>query len=292
MFLSWSGPRSKAVAEFLGDWLPDVIQAVDPWISSRNIPQGGRPLPAIADELSGANFGIACITAENVDAPWINFEAGALSKELGGSHVVPFLLGIEKAQVAGPLSQFQMTVGTEKEEVRKLILDINDRLGESAIAGDRLERSFERNWDALRMKVEGIISGGAPEGTASPKRPVEDVLDEILILMRRQDRRLSELEELRSPNTSTPTQLPPSASPVSSAHRLAMITVRKAVSSANKLSARTNGDTITVTIRDQNPFEVDMEKLQAATDKLSTELEKTIVVNADEHQICISHFPF
>ncbi len=41
VFLGWSGSRSKETAEALGDWLGQVIQAVDPWISS-DILKGAR----------------------------------------------------------------------------------------------------------------------------------------------------------------------------------------------------------------------------------------------------------
>ena len=40
--ISWSWPRSQAVAETLRTWLKDVSQAVDPWISSENIRKGKR----------------------------------------------------------------------------------------------------------------------------------------------------------------------------------------------------------------------------------------------------------
>ena len=40
IFICWSGPLSHAVAELLRVWLKSVIQAVDPFLSSENIPKG------------------------------------------------------------------------------------------------------------------------------------------------------------------------------------------------------------------------------------------------------------
>ncbi|MFB7401020.1 toll/interleukin-1 receptor domain-containing protein [Streptomyces rubiginosohelvolus] len=195
VFLSWSGDRSKAMAEFLRIWLPDVIQAVNPWISSRNISQGSRPLANIADELASSNFGIVCVTPENRGSEWINFEAGALSKTLEDSVVVPLLLGIDKAQVTGPLAQFQMTVSTVKDEVYKLVSDMNDKLGEAALAGDRLERSFEQNWPSFSEEFEKIsLSTNPQEPKVEEGRSDSDLLEEVLLLARRQERRLVDVE--------------------------------------------------------------------------------------------------
>ena len=80
VFISWSGERSRSIAEALREWLPDVIQAVKPWLSAEDIDKGARWSSDLAHELEDAHVGVICLTPENLEEPWIHFEAGALSK--------------------------------------------------------------------------------------------------------------------------------------------------------------------------------------------------------------------
>ncbi|WP_160160850.1 TIR domain-containing protein [Actinomadura sp. K4S16] len=196
VFLSWSGDKSKAVAEVLKTWLPDVIQAIEPWVSSQDIAKGSRGLKELADELKGSDFGIVCITSDNQDAKWINFEAGALSKIVEGSYVVPFLLDINVQDLSGPLAQFQATRSNSKEDVKKLIFDINEALGANSISVERLERAFERNWEDLDSSLRGVREQSQRPMKAS--RSDSEILAEILVLVRQQERRLVDLESLVS----------------------------------------------------------------------------------------------
>ena len=98
IFLSWSGQRSHKAACVLREWLPSVIQSVAPYVSSEDIDKGARWSTDIAKELEAAHYGIICITKENVATPWINFEAGALSKSLDKSNVTPFLLDKDRQE--------------------------------------------------------------------------------------------------------------------------------------------------------------------------------------------------
>jgi len=98
VFISQSGPLSKAFAELLATWLPDVIQRVKPWVSSQDIDKGSLRPNEINEALS-TTVGISCVTQENKDAPWLLFEAGALQKGLTKARVCPLERAESKEQV-------------------------------------------------------------------------------------------------------------------------------------------------------------------------------------------------
>lgn len=58
VFLSWSGETSNRVAELLRDWLPTVIQSVNPWLSSRDIPSGQRWFEHVSNTTNTFSYGL------------------------------------------------------------------------------------------------------------------------------------------------------------------------------------------------------------------------------------------
>ncbi|WP_368085194.1 TIR domain-containing protein [Vibrio splendidus] len=92
VFISWSGDESHKVALALREWLPSVVQSIDPYVSSEDIDKGTRWASDIAGELDESAFGILCVTKQNLDAPWLNFEAGLLEKVLIRVRSAPFFL--------------------------------------------------------------------------------------------------------------------------------------------------------------------------------------------------------
>ena len=99
VFISWSGHRSGAVASALQLWIPRVIQFVRPWISSQSIDAGSRWSSEIAGALEETRLGVICLTSENLSSPWILFEAGALSKAVTETLVIPYLLDFEAREL-------------------------------------------------------------------------------------------------------------------------------------------------------------------------------------------------
>ena len=105
VFLSWSGERSRLLADALRGWLRPVIQSIDPWMSAEDLSKGTRWGLDLATQLEDTDFGLLCVTRENTDTPWLLFEAGALSKK-EQARVIPILLDIEPIQLKGPIRQF------------------------------------------------------------------------------------------------------------------------------------------------------------------------------------------
>ena len=114
VFLIWSGDRSKQVAQALHGWLPKVIQAVKPWMSNEDVEKGKNWPQELSQQLDEARLGIVCLDKSNLTAPWLLFEAGALSKSKD-TIACPFLLDVKSSEVRPPLGHLQNTVTTSKE---------------------------------------------------------------------------------------------------------------------------------------------------------------------------------
>ena len=61
VFLSWSGDRSRQVAAALREWIPLVLQHVEPWMSDHDIGAGDRWAVEIGKRLEENHFGIICL---------------------------------------------------------------------------------------------------------------------------------------------------------------------------------------------------------------------------------------
>ena len=153
VFLSWSGIISHDLATALHEWIPLVIQCARPFISSGDIEKGRRWSDVLGEELSKSAYGIVCVTRDNYTAPWLHFEAGAISKAIDKSYVSPLLFGVDPSEITGPLTQFQLTV-CAKDDILNLLRSINRTLGpDHELSDDVLKRVFEKWWPELEVKL-------------------------------------------------------------------------------------------------------------------------------------------
>ena len=186
VFISWSGNISLKVAQLLRDWLPYVINAIEPYVSSEDIDKGARWSTDIAKELEDSSFGILCVTRDNLNAPWLSFEAGALSKTMEKSFVTPFLFDIKRSEVQGPILQFQSTI-IEKEDIKRLLKTLNKACGGASIPDERLDKSFEVWYPTLENELNQLKSEvvrSDDESSEDDSVHSSEVLEEILELSR------------------------------------------------------------------------------------------------------------
>lgn len=193
VFISWSGPLAKDVAIIWHELLREITDEIQPFVSDVDIEAGARGLDEIKAELDGTKFGIVIVTQSNQNAPWLNFEAGALSKALDNAtvRVAPSLVDFSSPnQITSPLKQFQGSL-LNKDGVGRILKTLAGALGAEWSA---YEKRLDRCWDEYEQRFEAEKSSHAVSAK-SAKRPVEDMVEEILTIAR----------DLRRPSKQEPT---------------------------------------------------------------------------------------
>lgn len=153
-FISWSGERSRRVAEALRELISVVLPGVRPWLSGHDIAPGERWQSEIERELEGSEIGVLVLTADNVNAPWVIYEAGALSNK-PRRRVCPYLVDLDFPDLPGPLSQFQ-SKKANKQGTRELVLSLHEVSG-STFPRESVEALFQAKWNQLESVLEDAL---------------------------------------------------------------------------------------------------------------------------------------
>jgi hypothetical protein len=193
VFISWSGDRSRLVGELLDQWLQCVLQAVNPWMSSKDIDRGSLWFSEITDQLKDTTIGIICLTKSNKDKPWILFEAGALAKGLSSSRVCTLLIDLVPTDIQDPLAQFNHTLPV-KDGIWQLTRTLNSALLDKGLKEKILEQVFETYWPQFIEQFDGIIAKTDGLSAEPEKRPNEEILIELLSATRNIDKRIRYIE--------------------------------------------------------------------------------------------------
>ncbi len=183
IFISWSGDRSKQAAVALKSWLEIVFDSLTIWISTENILVGTRWAETLSETLDKSNFGILCITPENLRAPWLIFEAGALSKSVKKGSVVPLLYDLSSSDIPFPLAQFQTAVADRAGAI-SIVKALITRHGDDAPNEARIIKRAEALWQSLETdwaKIPPLDHLSSPAETSLDRA----ILDEMLLILRR-----------------------------------------------------------------------------------------------------------
>ncbi len=154
VFISWSKEKSKALAQALREWLPHVLQTIEPWMSEFDIDVGDHWESAIDEALGRAQFAIVCLTETNHQSPWVNYEVGFLSKTLARS-ICAYLIGVQKKDISEfPINRYQATTA-DKQGTLGLLKAINKKSARP-VSDNVLARSFEHFWPELEQTMKNL----------------------------------------------------------------------------------------------------------------------------------------
>ncbi len=172
------------MALLLREWLVRVLQYSEPFVSSKDISKGAQWLVTISEQLTDTTEGIVCVTPSNVEAPWLNYEAGALAKTTGQTAVRTVLLGLGPGDLpaGAPLSNFQHTDGLDPEEMWSLVESIHLRSEAAGASLERIRWAFDQAWPELKASLETIElhpEDNKPDRSPDEQSLIKDVLQEV-----------------------------------------------------------------------------------------------------------------
>jgi hypothetical protein len=180
VFISWSGTRSRKIAECLKDKLSLILQTTTFFVSSKDINSGTLWRTKVAEELRTSDYGIICLTEENISNPWILFESGALSKK-EESRVIPLCFGFNLSKIPPPhpLSAFQGKVYS-KEKIKEIVESLNF-LSEYPRDSLHLNELFDLIFSSLDEKVTEylLLPCDNTEKTVDNTRTCDDIISEF-----------------------------------------------------------------------------------------------------------------
>jgi hypothetical protein len=186
IFLSWSKDQSRAIAEVFRDWLPKVIQECrEPYMSTETT-KGDTWFTSLTEALATAKVGLVFITPSNQHETWLNFESGALLTKLDKQRLCPVLVGLTKSNYDGPLKNLQLTEFEDKEDMRRLLADMNKEC-DVPLDAAFLNDEFNHRWNDLQDKARAALASATTPSAATTKkktRTTDEKIDELLELVR------------------------------------------------------------------------------------------------------------
>jgi hypothetical protein len=161
------------IAQRIKPFLEDVLGTATIFMSQA-MEGGTRWAMEIPQRLESCNAGLVLVTQENSQAPWLHFEAGALSKQIDESRVVPLLCRSSVGDIQGtPLSLFQAK-NLDHDDFLSVCISFGKAFD---VAEETIRRRFERSWPDLEQAVSTV------GGSRGPKRQI-GVADLMAVLER------------------------------------------------------------------------------------------------------------
>lgn len=180
VFISWSGERSKGVALVFEKHLKHVIQGLPTFMSDKDIDSGTQWFQEISDQLKDASFGIICVTPDNLERPWLNFEAGAIGNQTSRGRVVPVAIGMSKETLPSPLNGYN-GIDLNEDGFVRLVKSIH-AVRDVTVPWDVIEAAAHRQWPDMERDLDQVPDGA--DGAPAPSFDLPGAVKEIRGLLR------------------------------------------------------------------------------------------------------------
>lgn len=150
LFISFSGRRSEALASWLFRWLEEVVPTVRPYFAGQLM--GGESwFDHVRHYMEKADAAVFCVTPDNLDSEWLNFELGLFCASPRSRFAVVVTVGVEPAAIGeGPLRQFQAFPFS-----REVIQQLFCQLGRNDAS--RIERSVASRWREMESEAREFL---------------------------------------------------------------------------------------------------------------------------------------
>jgi hypothetical protein len=201
VFVSWS-KNSRGVGKAVSDAVREIFDPVVETFISQEILAGSRGLDTIDGELNDTDFGIICLTRANQTEQWINYEAGALSRQVADkrTRMGVFLIDLPGAEeVNSPMDIFQCKLAT-LEGFTDLMVSLN-KLGPE-LKESTLDKRIGAAWPDVHKAVEAVAKG-EPTPVAKPPKSRDEKMDEVLGLVKAMEASLGEVRMMGSRSVET-----------------------------------------------------------------------------------------
>lgn len=158
IFVSWSGLNSKEFAQGLKKLLEKSVfenTDLECFVSDQDIASGSDWWDKIKKELRTCKLGILCITKENLRAPWLYFEAGAMVAHEVPS--IPLLVSCSiNALSTTPLNGKQAVDFYDQKKFLKMLADINSAMGYD-LSENQINTLGKKAYTELKNELESMF---------------------------------------------------------------------------------------------------------------------------------------
>jgi hypothetical protein len=156
VFISWTKPLGLRIARQLRTFLKSQVPGIDFFVSQDDLIPGQPWRAGLERRLQEDSLGILVITPAALTAPWIFYEAGAISAKADAA-IVPLLFDVPAARLKEPIGAYQSLPYSE-DSILRIIGMLQGLDGElSKGLEKRKPRGFSAGWKQFNSEIQKLL---------------------------------------------------------------------------------------------------------------------------------------